>query len=164
MDQGAGLEISTVLLATRLWRVLSEPKSAQCRSRIRWASGRAPSGPVVFKRSIAIFCANMVSNSTNATSGIEASVTLDSRFQRSSGEQLFPGTLPQACHEPAPLALNTYERGALDPPTPTLFVFFSRRSGSLFLGCPRRHYSPELIASKAARDTWIPPDRQPLPF
>src|SRR5438552_540359 len=30
MDKEAGLEISTVLLATGLWRLLSEPKSAQC--------------------------------------------------------------------------------------------------------------------------------------
>jgi len=26
------------------------------------------------------------------------------------------------------------------------------------------HYTPELIASKAARENWIPPDRLPLPF
>jgi hypothetical protein len=95
--------------------------------------------------------------------GIEANAALIRAFSARFGE-LFPGTLPQACHEPAPLALNSIERGALDQPTPTLFVFFSRRSGSLFLGRQRRRYFPELIASKAARDTWIPPDRQPLPF
>jgi hypothetical protein len=27
-----------------------------------------------------------------------------------------------------------------------------------------QHYSPELIASQAARETWIPPDRLPTPF
>ena len=26
------------------------------------------------------------------------------------------------------------------------------------------HYTPELITSQAARETWIPPDRLPLPF
>ena len=37
---------------------------------------------VVFKRSIATFCANTASSSTSAMSGIKAKGTLDSRFQR----------------------------------------------------------------------------------
>lgn len=30
-------------------------------------------------------------------------------------------------------------------------------------GILARHYSPELLASTAARDSFVPPDRQPLP-
>ena len=43
--EGAGFEIPAVLPATRLWRILSKPESAQCHSRIRRESGRAPSHP-----------------------------------------------------------------------------------------------------------------------
>jgi hypothetical protein len=28
----------------------------------------------------------------------------------------------------------------------------------------KAHYSPEVIQSKTAREKWIPPDREPLPF
>jgi hypothetical protein len=46
--------------------------------------------PVVFKRSIATFCANAASNSTNVMSGIEVNATLDSRFQRWFWRNTFP--------------------------------------------------------------------------
>ncbi|SRR6266550_4178262 len=100
--EGAGFEIPAVLPATRLWRILSKPESAQCHSRIRRESGREIASAVI-KRSIATFCANTASSSTIAIFGIEANATLDSRFQRwSLGKQLFPGALPQGLDETRP--------------------------------------------------------------
>jgi len=52
----------------------------------------------------------MVSNLTNAMSGIEGKRRLESRFQRSFRENLSPGALPQALYEPAPLALAESHR------------------------------------------------------
>jgi hypothetical protein len=48
--------------------------------------------------------------------GIEARHTVDSRFQRSLLEnECFPGALPQALNERAPLALNSrLQRGLLE--------------------------------------------------
>jgi putative transposase len=55
-----------------------------------WRVRKHTIAPVVFKRSIATFCANTASNSTNAMSGIEVNATLDSRFQRSFWGNNFP--------------------------------------------------------------------------
>jgi hypothetical protein len=45
--------------------------------------------------------------------GIEAHACFDSRFQRLRGGKPFPGALPQARHEPAPLALSEVQRSIL---------------------------------------------------
>lgn len=58
--------------------------------------------PIVFKRSIATFCANAALNSTNPMCGIEANASFDSRFQRSLLGEFFPGALPQARMDPRP--------------------------------------------------------------
>jgi hypothetical protein len=105
MDQGAGSEIQGILLATRLWRVLSEPESVGCRSQIRGEPGRAPSKPQ-FSGGVPRFFVQIRHRIRRAPC-----VGLKPRLIRAFSarvwkDECLPGALPQALDERAPLALK----------------------------------------------------------
>ena len=106
MDQGSGFEIPAVLLATRLWRILSKPESAQCHSRIRRESGTAPSHPQLSRGVSRLFAQIRRRVRRALCLGLKQKPRLIRAFSAGLWENNFSLGRCPGSDETAPLALN----------------------------------------------------------